>query len=73
MSQTLLNSAVLGDLDSLAVIFDSTSLVHQLLDGILGWVAPGDEWVGTGKERLRSIEIQPLWLKYKNKNLLLEP
>lgn len=49
VSQTLLNSAVLGDLDSLAVIFDSTSLVHQLLDGILGWVAPGDEWVGNAE------------------------
>merc|ERR1711887_90149 len=49
VSQTLLNSAVVGDLDSLAVIFDSTSLVHQLLDSILGWVAPGDEWVGNAE------------------------
>jgi len=45
VSETLLDNGVIGNLHSLAVDLDGTSLVDHVLDGGLAWVAPGDEWI----------------------------
>jgi len=45
VAHALLNAIVVGDLDSLTVDLDGASLVDHVLDGLLGWVAPGDEWI----------------------------
>jgi len=45
----LLNNIVVGDLDSLTVDLDGASLVDHVLDGLLGWVAPRDEWITDSK------------------------
>jgi len=45
----LLDDVVVADLDSLTVDLDSASLVDHVLDGLLGWVAPSDEWIADSK------------------------
>jgi len=49
VAHALLNAIVVGDLDSLTVDLDGASLVDHVLDGLLGWVAPGDEWIADSK------------------------
>jgi len=49
VSDALLDHLVVGDLESLAVDLDCTTLVDQLLHGVDGWVAPGDEWIADSK------------------------
>jgi len=50
----LFDDSVVGDLDSLSVDFDGASFVDHVLDGGLGWVSPGDEWItaATGQKVL---------------------
>jgi len=45
----LLDNIVVADLDSLTVDLDGASLVDHVLDGLLGWVAPSDEWIADSK------------------------
>jgi len=44
-----LDDIIVGDLDSLTVDLDSASLVDHVFDGVLGWVAPGNEWIANSK------------------------
>jgi len=45
----LLDDVVVANLDSLTVDLDGASLVDHVLDGLLGWVAPSDEWIADSK------------------------
>merc|ERR1739845_74903 len=45
----LLDDIVVTDLDSLTVDLDGASLVDHVFDGLLGWVAPSDEWIADSK------------------------
>jgi len=49
VAHRLLDDVVVADLDSLTVDLDGASLVDHVLDGLLGWVAPGDEWIADSK------------------------
>jgi len=57
-AHALFNDGVVGDLDSLAVDLDGTSLVDHVFDGALGWVAPSDEWIADS-QHLDASFVQP--------------
>jgi len=49
----LLDNIVVADLDSLTVNLDGASLVDHVLDGLLSWVAPSDEWIAAERRRFQ--------------------
>jgi len=60
VSDGFFNFAVVLDLQSLSVDFDSTAFVYELLDGFYGRVSPSDEWISAKtslvKSSLKSIQ-----------------